>query len=109
MVAMLNDIANGGGDLTLRLRSDRRDESGAIAGWLNTLLATLQTLIHEVVQSVQSAGIARVYVSDTPTAAMRRHKTLIEKSRISTTFLIILYAAPKSEYRRSLVYDCLGR
>ena len=66
MVAMLDDIAKGGGDLTLRLRSERRDESGAIAKGLNTFLDTLQTLIHEVVQSVhqvndsasESAGIA---------------------------------------------------
>lgn len=66
MVAMLDDIAKGGGNLTLRLRSERRDESGAIAKGLNTFLDTLQTLIHEVVQSVhqvndsasESAGIA---------------------------------------------------
>ncbi|WP_297836191.1 methyl-accepting chemotaxis protein [Pseudomonas sp.] len=66
MVAMLDDIAKGGGNLTLRLRSERRDESGAIAKGLNTFLDTLQRLIHEVVQSVhqvndsasESAGIA---------------------------------------------------
>ncbi len=41
MVAMLNDIAQGEGDLTRRLTSDRADELGAIAAGFNTFLIKL--------------------------------------------------------------------
>ena len=45
MVAMLDDIAQGEGDLTRRLHSDRADELGSIANGFNTFLAKLQTMI----------------------------------------------------------------
>ena len=56
MVAMLDDIAQGEGDLTRRLVSDRADELGAIARGFNTFLSKLQGMITQVVTSVQSVS-----------------------------------------------------
>ncbi|WP_122466599.1 HAMP domain-containing protein, partial [Pseudomonas viridiflava] len=44
MVAMLNDIAQGEGDLTRRLSRHRADELGAIASGFNTFLIKLQAM-----------------------------------------------------------------
>ncbi|WP_407047271.1 HAMP domain-containing protein [Pseudomonas protegens] len=41
---MLDDIAQGEGDLTRRLTSDRADELGSIAKGFNTFLAKLQAM-----------------------------------------------------------------
>lgn len=64
MVAMLNDIAQGEGDLTRRLSSDRSDELGAIAKGFNTFLAKLQAMITQVVTSVQSVSDSSEHTAD---------------------------------------------
>lgn len=56
MRGMLHEIDVGGGDLTLRIQSSRRDEIGDIAAGFNSFLAKLQSLIGEVVQSVNKVG-----------------------------------------------------
>jgi methyl-accepting chemotaxis protein len=48
----MQEIAKGGGDLTIRIRNDRRDEIGEIASALNSFLGKLQALIAQVVSSV---------------------------------------------------------
>ncbi|MGF0238064.1 HAMP domain-containing protein [Rhodococcus sp. IEGM1300] len=42
--AMLENIANGEGDLTRRLDFERRDEMGKLVGWFNAFLDKLHTL-----------------------------------------------------------------
>ncbi|SDT50215.1 methyl-accepting chemotaxis protein [Pseudomonas granadensis] len=64
MVAMLNDIAQGEGDLTRRLSSDRSDELGSIAKGFNTFLAKLQAMITQVVASVQSVSDSSEHTAD---------------------------------------------
>jgi methyl-accepting chemotaxis protein len=49
---MLENIANGEGDLTRRLSVERRDEMGVLAGWFNRFLDKLQPIIAQVSQSV---------------------------------------------------------
>ncbi|QAY85421.1 methyl-accepting chemotaxis protein [Pseudomonas arsenicoxydans] len=49
---MLENIANGEGDLTQRLSAERRDEMGALVGWFNRFLDKLQPIIAQVSQSV---------------------------------------------------------
>ncbi|QLF93304.1 methyl-accepting chemotaxis protein [Pseudomonas sp. ABC1] len=56
MVAMLDDIARGDGDLTKRLQVDRPDELGQIARGFNTFLDKLQAMIRDVVGSVQQVS-----------------------------------------------------
>ena len=50
--AMLENIANGEGDLTQRLSAERHDEMGALVGWFNRFLDKLQPIIAQVSQSV---------------------------------------------------------
>ena len=52
MRTIMQEIAKGGGDLTLRVKNDRRDEIGDIATALNAFLGKLQVLIGQVVGSV---------------------------------------------------------
>lgn len=52
MRSIMQEIAKGGGDLTIRIRNDRRDEIGEIASALNAFLGKLQALIAQVVGSV---------------------------------------------------------
>jgi methyl-accepting chemotaxis protein len=47
-VVRLKDIAEGEGDLTKRLDASSRDEMGELAGWFNTFLDNLQTMIKEI-------------------------------------------------------------
>lgn len=52
MVAMLDDIAQGEGDLTRRLVSSRSDELRSIADGFNAFLSKLQSTIQQVTSSV---------------------------------------------------------
>jgi methyl-accepting chemotaxis protein len=46
--SMLENIANGEGDLTRRLDFERRDEMGELVGWFNAFLDKLQPIIAQV-------------------------------------------------------------
>ncbi|PTS83096.1 methyl-accepting chemotaxis protein [Pseudomonas sp. HMWF032] len=64
MVVMLDDIAQGDGDLTKRLQVDRTDELGQIANGFNTFLNKLQNMISNVVSSVQKVSDSSEYTAD---------------------------------------------
>jgi len=85
MVAMLDDIAQGEGDLTRRLTSDRADELGSIAKGFNTFLAKLQAMITQVVTSVQSVSDSSEHTADisirTNTGV---HKQMAEIDQVAT-------------------------
>ncbi|UVK97926.1 methyl-accepting chemotaxis protein [Pseudomonas sp. B21-048] len=85
MVAMLDDIAQGEGDLTRRLTSDRTDELGSIAKGFNTFLAKLQAMITQVVTSVQSVSDSSEHTAD---IAIRTnigvHKQMAEIDQVAT-------------------------
>lgn len=85
MVAMLDDIAQGEGDLTRRLTSDRADELGAIANGFNTFLSKLQVMISQVVTSVQKVSDSSEHTAD---IAIRTnngvHKQMAEIDLVAT-------------------------
>ena len=64
MVAMLDDIAQGEGDLTRRLDVERSDEMGAMALGFNTFLGKLQNMISQVVSSVQKVSDSSEHTAD---------------------------------------------
>ncbi|MDP3817302.1 MAG: methyl-accepting chemotaxis protein [Pseudomonas sp.] len=64
MVVMLEDIAQGDGDLTRRLEVDRSDELGDIAKGFNTFLGKLQSMITQVVSSVQKVSDSSEHTAD---------------------------------------------
>ncbi len=54
----LSDIAGGEGDLTQRLKIEREDEVGAVAGAFNGFVSKIQSLVREVVESTGKIGDA---------------------------------------------------
>ncbi len=52
-VDMLQDIAQGEGDLTKQLAIDSKDEIGALAHWFNVFIAKLREMIRQVIQSAE--------------------------------------------------------
>jgi len=64
MVSMLDDIAQGEGDLTRRLSTDRADELSLIANGFNTFLNKLQSMISQVVTSVQKVSDSSEHTAD---------------------------------------------
>ncbi|NBF11071.1 HAMP domain-containing protein [Pseudomonas sp. Fl4BN1] len=85
MVAMLDDIAQGEGDLTRRLASDRADELGSIAKGFNTFLAKLQAMISQVVTSVQSVSDSSEHTADIAIRTNQGvHKQMVEIDQVAT-------------------------
>jgi len=50
----LKDIAQGEGDLTMRLQVASRDEIGELARWFNTFIAKLQGIVGEIADNTRS-------------------------------------------------------
>ncbi|KXG79198.1 methyl-accepting chemotaxis protein [Pseudomonas mosselii] len=85
MVSMLDDIAQGEGDLTRRLQSDRADELGAIAKGFNTFLAKLQAMISQVVSSVQKVSDSSEHTADIAIRTNQGvHKQMAEIDQVAT-------------------------
>ncbi|XAE37626.1 methyl-accepting chemotaxis protein [Pseudomonas alkylphenolica] len=85
MVAMLDDIAQGEGDLTRRLSSDRADELGSIAKGFNTFLAKLQAMISQVVASVQKVSDSSEHTADIAIRTNQGvHKQMAEIDLVAT-------------------------
>ncbi|SDA97572.1 methyl-accepting chemotaxis protein [Pseudomonas sp. NFACC15-1] len=85
MVTMLDDIAQGEGDLTRRLVSDRADELGAIARGFNTFLSKLQGMITQVVTSVQSVSDSSEHTADIAIRTNQGvHKQMSEIDQVAT-------------------------
>ncbi len=85
MVAMLDDIAQGEGDLTRRLHSDRADELGSIAKGFNTFLGKLQSMISQVVSSVQKVSDSSEHTADIAIRTNQGvHKQMAEIDLVAT-------------------------
>ena len=52
----LKDIAEGEGDLTMRLRADSKDEIGDLAKWFNIFVEKLQLIIGQVASNTKSVN-----------------------------------------------------
>ena len=55
-VAGLKDIAQGEGDLTMRLKIESRDEVGEMAKWFNIFIEKLQGIIKQVADNASNVG-----------------------------------------------------
>ncbi|MCC5785486.1 MAG: methyl-accepting chemotaxis protein [Phycisphaerales bacterium] len=63
MVTMVRDIAEGEGDLTKRLNLERKDEIGQLAGWFDTFMQRLQTLIGDVAGATREVASASTEIA----------------------------------------------
>lgn len=85
MANMLDDIAQGDGDLTSRLQVDRSDELGDIAKGFNTFLSKLQSMITQVVSSVQKVSDSSEHTADIAIRTNQGvHKQLAEIELVAT-------------------------
>ncbi|MBN2022136.1 MAG: CZB domain-containing protein [Pirellulales bacterium] len=66
-VAMVQDIAEGEGDLTKRLDASRGDELGMLAKWFNTFVEKLQTIIHDIANNASDVSTSSTQLSSTAT------------------------------------------
>ncbi len=62
-VVGLKDIAEGEGDLTMRLNVDTKDEIGEMALWFNTFIEKLQGIIGQIAHSSSSVGTSSTELS----------------------------------------------
>lgn len=68
IVAGLKDIAQGEGDLTMRLPSNRKDEIGELANWFNLFVEKLQKIISGIANDtidMEGASSSLLSISDT--------------------------------------------
>lgn len=63
VVAMLEDIAQGEGDLTKHLDIDSRDELGELAKWFNVFIAKLHDIISQVKQNAMEVASAATEIA----------------------------------------------
>ncbi len=63
VVDMVKDIAEGEGDLTVRLEASSRDEIGELSRWFNVFLEKLQDIISQVKSSALQVGNASEQIS----------------------------------------------
>jgi methyl-accepting chemotaxis protein len=66
--AMLKDIAQGHGDLTVRLDANRHDEIGEMARWFNAFVEKLQGVIRKIAANTNNLGDSSHQLSETATA-----------------------------------------
>ena len=69
-VAGLKDIAQGEGDLTMRLEATSKDEVGELARWFNTFIEKLQGIIKDI-----SSGVETLSSSSTELSAISEQMT----------------------------------
>ncbi|OEC32539.1 methyl-accepting chemotaxis protein [Pseudomonas cuatrocienegasensis] len=67
VVAMLDEIAKGDGDLTVRLKVNRADELGDIANSFNTFLSKLQGIMGDVVVSTRKISESSLHTASIAT------------------------------------------
>ncbi|MDY0162484.1 methyl-accepting chemotaxis protein [Desulfobotulus sp.] len=107
----LADIAQGDGDLTMRLAVHSRDEVGDLAGWFNTFVEKLQGIVRDIGEGVETlaassaelaaisdqmqGGVVEVagrtgkvtLASEEMSASMSRSAAALEQSRMNTSLL----------------------
>ena len=65
MLHMLKDIAQGEGDLTKRLKEDRRDEFGELAHWFNRFVDNIHAIITQVAGNTGQVATAAAQLHST--------------------------------------------
>ncbi len=63
LIASINDVADGEGDLTRRINIDRKDEIGQMAGGFNKFIAYLHGVISDVRRSTEEVAAASTEIA----------------------------------------------
>jgi methyl-accepting chemotaxis protein len=81
-VAGLKDIAQGEGDLTLRLQVNSQDEVGQLAKWFNTFVDKLQGIIRQIADGVQTLSASSTELSAISEQMSQAARGTSEKSSV---------------------------
>jgi methyl-accepting chemotaxis protein len=76
----LKDIAQGEGDLTMRLDADRKDEVGRLSYWFNTFIEKLQGIIKEIGGGVETLSSSATELSAISEQMTQGIETVSDKS-----------------------------
>ena len=79
-VAGLKDIAQGEGDLTMRLKVLTNDEVGELATWFNTFIDKLQTIIRQIAGSVDTISSSSTELSAISNAMTQAAQNTLDKT-----------------------------
>ncbi|BBO91660.1 methyl-accepting chemotaxis protein [Desulfosarcina ovata] len=79
-VAGLKDIAQGEGDLTMRLEATSKDEVGDLARWFNTFIEKLQGIIKDIAGGVETLSSSSTELSAISEQMTQGIETVTEKS-----------------------------
>lgn len=105
MTHAVRDIAQGGGDLTARLKSKRTNELGEMARWFDKLLDRLQQTIHESKASSQRLLEAAAHLQEIASSsekavakqAEQTEQTATAMSEMSATASTVAHSAARAE------------
>jgi len=111
MIASFQDIAEGEGDLTKRIAIKSRDEIAELAGWFNTFLEKLQTMIKKIAgnstQVDQSSGelsdIASAMSSGAAETSTRADNVSVAAEEMSANLNNVAAAMEESSTNTSMV------
>lgn len=84
-VAGLKDIAQGEGDLTMRLRASGKDETGELAKWFNVFIEKLQGIIREISHGVETLTTSSTELSTISDEMFQISQNTSEKCNVVAT------------------------
>lgn len=110
-VAGLKDIAQGEGDLTMRLEAVSRDEVGEMARWFNLFIEKLQAIIRDVAikatnvssSSTQLTSIAQQMTNDAEDTSSRAHTVATAAEEMSANLNNVAAAMEQSSTNTNMV------
>jgi len=110
-IRSLKDIAEGEGDLTIRLAVKSTDEIGELAKWFNTFMEKLQEIIRQIAQnsryvddsSTALSAIAVQLSSNASTTASRADSVAVSAEEMSTNISNVAAAMEQSSTNTSMV------
>ncbi len=91
MVGMLKDIAQGEGDLTVRLKAKTEDELGEMAKWFNMFIGNIQKMIRDISGNAQTLASASTELS-----AVANQMTAGSKDTLTSTSTVAAAAEEMS-------------
>ncbi|MGL1932302.1 MAG: methyl-accepting chemotaxis protein [Desulfotalea sp.] len=108
---MLKDIAQGEGDLTMRLAAKNKDEMGELAHWFNLFMERLQDIIKQITANSSSVDTSAIELSRISTeltdgatnTSMRANSVAAAAEEMSTNLNNVAAAMEESSTNTSMV------
>jgi len=110
-VAGLKDIAEGEGDLTIRLSVETKDEVGELARWFNTFMEKLQTMVQDLAEntktlsdsSTELTAIAREMSTGAEQASSKSNSVASAAEEMSSNMTAVAGAAGQASSNADMI------